>query len=221
MNDRETRRYQMFGRVDTFGKTNTADFAPAGEAAKRFTNIAKAITDLDAAKAGQQSGTATAKDVLLDALRLDLQNVARTARAIEQDEPGLAAKYRLPDSPSQTALMTAADAVLLEVKKAGIAAKFIAHELPTDFVQDLTDDRAAIDAAEDVQESGDQTGVASTAAVGRLIREGMKEVNYLNAIIHNKYSRNAEKLRAWQSASHLERTAQREKKAAPAKTPVP
>ncbi len=109
----------------------------------------------------------------------------------------------------------------MELKKAGVAAKFIAHELPADFVQHLTDDRAAIDAAEDAKESGDQGGVASTAAVGRLIRDGMKEVTYLNAIIHNKYSRNAEKLRAWQSASHIERTAQREKKPAPPKTPAP
>jgi len=84
----------------------------------------------------------------------------------------------------------------------------------------LQTDRSAIDAAEDVKESDDQEGVASTAAVGRLIREGMKEVTYLNAIMHNKYSRNAEKMRAWQSASHIERTA-REKKPAPAKTPTP
>ena len=64
--------------------------------------------------------------------------------------------------------------------------------------------------------------MASTAAVGRLIRDGMKEVNYLNAIIHNKYSRNAEKLRAWQSASHIERAPQRErKKIAPPTPPGP
>lgn len=48
--------------------------------------------------------------------------------------------------------------------------------------------------------------------MGRLIREGMKEVNYLNAIMHNKYSRNAEKLRAWESASHIERTQRPKKK---------
>ena len=218
MNDRETIRHDMFGRVDTFGRDGAADFIPTSEATKRFANIQRIIADLDREKANQKGGSATAKEVLLDALRLDLQNVARTARAIAQDEPGFAEKFRTPDSPSQTALLTTADAVIAELKKAGVAAKFLAHELPADFVQDLTDDRAAIDAAEDVQESGDQTGVASTAAVGRLIRDGMKEVNYLNAIIHNKYSRNAEKLRAWQCASHLERTA---KKAAPAKTPAP
>ena len=29
MNDRETRRYDMFGRAQTFGKDNTADLAAA------------------------------------------------------------------------------------------------------------------------------------------------------------------------------------------------
>ena len=52
----------------------------------------------------------------------------------------------------------------------------------------------------------------STAAIGRLIKAGMKEVNYLDAIIRNKYTRNPDKLRAWDSASHIERAPQREKK---------
>ena len=213
MNDRETIRYDVFGRVDTFGKDNAADFAPTSEATKRFANVRRIITDLDKEKANQKRGSATAKEVLLDALRLDLQNIARTARAIAQDEPGFADKFRTPDSPSQAALLTAADSFLAQLAiqpgdnaatqtaKTALVAKFIAHELPGDFVTDLQGDRAAIDAAEDAKESGDQGGVASTAAVGRLIRDGMKEVNYLNAIIHNKYSRNAEKLRSWQSAS--------------------
>ena len=43
----------------------------------------------------------------------------------------------------------------------------------------------------------------------------MKEVNYLDAIVRNKYTRNADKLRAWDSASHIERAPQREKKPVP------
>jgi len=42
----------------------------------------------------------------------------------------------------------------------------------------------------------------------------MKEVIYLNAIMHNKYARNPDKLRAWESASRIERAPQREKSAA-------
>ena len=67
-------------------------------------------------------------------------------------------------------------------------------------------------------------GADNTAAVGRLIKAGMNEVNYLDAIIRNKYTRNADKLRAWDSARHIERAPQREKKPAPAtggSTPAP
>ena len=51
-------------------------------------------------------------------------------------------------------------------------------------------------------------------------KQRLLETAALNAIMHNKYARNPEKLRAWQSASHIERAPQREKKA-PAKTPPP
>ena len=64
-------------------------------------------------------------------------------------------------------------------------------------------------------ESDDGEGVESTAAIGRLVKAGMKEVNYLDAIVRNKYTRNADKIRAWESASHIERAPQREEKPVP------
>ena len=175
--------------------------------------ITEIIQGLDAAKANQQGGSATAKEVMLDSLRLDLQNIARTARAIAQDEPGFADNFRLPESASQTALLTATDAMLAGLEKPGVAAKFIAHELPAQFVKQLRDDRQAIVDAHEIKVGEDTTGVASTAAVGRLIRAGMKEVTYLDAIMYNKYTRDPDKLRAWLSASTVERSPRRDKKA--------
>ena len=232
MNDRETRRYDMFGRSKTFGTENTADFAAGSKALTHFANITQIIADLDLEKAKQKKNADTAREVLLDALRLDIQNIARAARAIAQDEPGFADDFRTPDSASQADLITTADAFILRLAdqpadtaaqkaaKAALRAKFIAHELPADFAQDLVDDRAAIDRSDDEGEGDDMEGVASTAAIGRLIRAGMKEVNYLDAIMHNKYSRDADKFRAWQSASHIERAAKREKKPAGGTTPA-
>ena len=136
-------------------------------------------------------------------------------RAIAETQPGFADKYRLPDNPNQTALLTTADAVVQELAQPGIPAKFLAYEMPADFVQDLKDDLAAIRSADDDMESDDQSGVASTAAVGRLIRAGMAEVTQLDAIMRNKYARTPDKLRAWQSASHIERAPQREKRSKP------
>jgi hypothetical protein len=108
----------------------------------------------------------------------------------------------------------ATDAILAELKKPGVAAKFIAHELPAEFVQQLTDDRQAIANAQDAQEGGDTNGVANTAAIDRLIRDGIKEVTYLDAIMFNKYTRIPEKLRAWRSVSTTERAPRAAKKAA-------
>ena len=135
-------------------------------------------------------------------------------------EPGFADKFRPPDSPSQTALLTAGDSVVLELAQPSVPAKFIAYEMPADFVQDLQDDIAAIRAADSAMDSDDQEGVASTAAVGRLIKSGMAEVAQLDALMNNKYARNPEKLRAWESASHIKRAPKREKKpATPPATP--
>ena len=113
MNDREIRRYDAFGRVHTFGTTHTADFADASKCKVCLTNLGQIIAELDTAKAVQASGSPTAREVLLDGLRLDLQNVVRTAGAIAQDEPGFADQFRPPDGPGQTALLTATDAFLV------------------------------------------------------------------------------------------------------------
>ena len=233
MTDRETARYNMFRTAITFGIDNTGDFAAGSKAKIHFANLTQIVEDLDKAKAGQLGGGVTAKSVLIDALRLDVQNIRRTAVAMDQDEPGMADRFPVVASSSQRDLLTTADAYLLLLapvvlpavdtpaqlaSKTALAAKFIAHELPADFVQELVDDRKAIDDAKDEVESVDTEGVESTGAVGRLIREGMKEINYLDAIMFNKYSRNADKLRGWKSASHIERAA-RKKPVVPANPP--
>ena len=214
MNDREARRHDMFGRVQTFGKANAADFAAGSKAAGHFARLAQIVADLDIEKARQNGGSATAKEVLFDSLRLDLQSIARTARAIDAGEPGFADRFRNPATPTQQALLTAADAFARELADPAIVAKFVAYELPADFVADLADDIAAIRSADADMQSDDQTGVASTAAVGRLIREGMAEVMQLDAIMNNKYARNPDRMRAWDSASHVDRAPRRAKKPA-------
>ena len=213
----------MFGRVQIFCTHNGSDFAEGSRCQGCAAKLTKVITDLDTAKVAQAAAAATAKEVLLDALRLDVQNVTRTASASAQDEPGFAESFRPPASDSHGDLLTATDAILskllvtpgdsepVRAAKNALAAKFIAHELSVDFVKDLATDRAAVLAAQVLEDTVGNDSVASTAAIGRLIRAGMKEINYLDAIIHNKYARNPDKLRAWESASHTERAPQREK----------
>lgn len=130
MNDREVKRYEMFNRVVTFGHDNAADFTADSKAAGLFAQLIAVMQQVDAARTGQMGGRATARSVLLDALRIDLKNIARTAREIEDDKPGFADRFRMPTNNSQAALLTTANRMVEDLKKDGVAAQFIAYELP-------------------------------------------------------------------------------------------
>jgi hypothetical protein len=232
MNDRDVRRYDAAKRVQTFGVENGADFAAGSEAKTRFANVDTALQKVDDAKAGQAAGSGNASKVtLIDSVRLDCGNIRRTAVALSQDDPGLADDFPAAEH-NDTSVITTADAYLdkLEINpsddaatqaaKTALAARFIAHELPATFVQDLRDDRDAIDAVSGQVEGKRQGGVEDTTVIGTGLTEIFKEIRYLNAIMHNKYSRVPEKLRAWKSATHIERAPQRAKKNGPAPTPA-
>jgi hypothetical protein len=227
MNDRDIRREDRAKRVQTFGLQNAADFAAGGKAKTHFGNIDSLLVDLGKAKVGQTPNRVT-KSTLLDALGIDLVNISRTAGRIEQQENGFAAPYRLPDNTSESATLTHTDAVLLRLEdqkddtaavktaKAALRARFIEYELPTDFVAHLRADRDAITEANQRNQSENLGGVENTELISQLLDQINEEVAELDAIMHNKYTRQPEKLRAWQSASHVERPAQREKKTPPA-----
>jgi hypothetical protein len=242
MNDRDQRRYDRLTRVQTFGRENSGEFAAGSKAKTHFANIDGLIVEIDDAKAGQQPARVS-KETLLDALRLDCKDIARTARAIALSENGFASPYRLPDNPSEAAIVTHADALLMRLEdqpgdtaettaaKAALRARFIAYEMPADFVADLRADRQAITEANQLNQGETQEGVENTALIGQLLEKAGKDVQELDAIMNNKYARQPEKLRVWQSASRIERAPQREKKpeppasggagTAPAPTPKP
>jgi len=232
MNDRDVRRYERATRVQTFGNQNAADFAVGAKAIAHFATLDDLIQQVDQAKA-DQNPSRVSKASLLDALQLDLKNIARTARSVEFNENGFAAPYRLPDNPAEIALIAHADAVLgrledqpadsaaVKTAKAALRTKFVAYELPADFVTALRADRKAVADANQLNQSEVQDGVENTRLIGELLTQINDEITQLDAIMYNKYTRHPEKLRAWQSASHLERAPQRAKKPAPAPAPTP
>jgi hypothetical protein len=226
MDDRSAARYDKFVRVLNFGRANQADVATT-DAPQHLDKLDAVIKGLDKAKAGQKGGSAEAKDVLIDALRIDVANITRTASTIGQDEAGFEKNYRPPAAPNPAAIVTAADAIIAQLvelptddnatkaAKTARRAKFTAKGLPADFAANLATDRGAIDSAKTTEDNSDSEGVKNTALVGKLVADGMKECNYLDAIFHNVYTRNPEKTRAWMSESHLERAPERKKKPAP------
>lgn len=231
MNDRDERRGDRGSRVQTFGRENAADFADGSKARSLFTILDLLLAQYQEAKT-EQTPTYVSKETLFDALSLDLKNIARTARDIEKSENGFAAAYRIPENVAESAVLTHADAVLKRLEdqagdaaavtaaKAALRARFIAYELPADFVTQLRADRQAIEDANKLNQKETLDGVGSTRRIGELLGQINAVVSGLDAIMYNKYTRRPEKLRAWQSASHVERAPQREKKAATT-TPTP
>ena len=233
MNDRDIRRYDRAKRVVTFGQINDADFAPDSLVRGHFAAITTKIADTDLAKAGQTPDRVS-KETLLDAVMLDLQRIAATARSIEKKsgETGFAAAYTVPERTEIT-IATQADKVLglLEdqthdtaaekTAKAALRARFVEYELAQTFIQRLRDDRDAIDDANAHNQTEVQDGVENTALIGKLLGEINDEVDFLDTIMGNKYERQPEKLRAWDSASRVERAPVRSKKEKPASVAPP
>ena len=216
MDDYSFARYDKFGRVLAFGQKNLADVSST-DAPQHLDKLGTIITDLDKAKAGQGGGSATPSPCSATFLRLDVQNITRTARALAQDDPTYTALFRPPTALNPHALLTAADAIIgnliagadddvpTKAAKTARIAAFTAKGLPAAFAQNLVTDRKAIDDAHETENDADNNSVENTAAISRLVDEGMKECNHLDAIFHNVYTHNADKLTAWLSASHLER----------------
>lgn len=213
MNDRQYSQYQAFVRILVFTQEHGADFAAASPGGKAIAELTRVTATLKPHTAGQAGGEASAatssKEDLVDALREDLKDIARTARAIEEGAPpapGFATAYALPDDRSQRSLIAHARGVLAQVKgNATLTARFTAYELPASFVSDLESDLAAFDTATGEQADDRISSVEDTATARKLLGEGRAAVVQLNASVRNKYRRQPEIIAAWKTASRVDR----------------
>ena len=221
MNDRLIRQYNSFVTTVAFGTQNAADFAPTSALPGYFTQLGQTITKMDAAKAGQLGGSgADVTEGLISALQADLQLIGGIARSLDEDNPGLKDKFPTVGTTDQS-ILTTADAYLnqLEIRKTDddatqtakttLANLFSAHEMPDTFVEELRADRDAVAPASAAQAGKSSGKVENTAALTLFARQGMKLRQKIVAGVSAKYSRQSDKLRAAQSATHLERAPQR------------
>jgi hypothetical protein len=213
MNDRQYALYQSFVRVLAFTKEHGTEFtpsSPAGQAIASLTSVASQLRPHTDGQSGADASPATAaKEDLVEALRQDLKDIARTARAIEagaSPQPGIASRFALPEDRTQRSIIAHARSVLATLQaETVLAARFVAYELPSDFVADLQNDLAAYDAATDTQAEDRLGSVEGTAQARQLLREGRAAIVQLNASVLNKYRRQPEVIAAWKTASRVDK----------------
>ena len=93
-----------------------------------------------------------------------------------------------------------------------LAQIFINHEMPSTFVADLRSDRDAIPAAALNETNTEKGKVKDTASLDLLSRQGMETRDLALAALRACYTRQPDKLRAAESAAHVERAPKRSDK---------
>lgn len=220
MNDDQSRRLAMLGRVNGFRERYTTDFAAATEGTRLMDLAATAEADATGGGADQSSGGGSAragsatKADLYESLLDDLRAISATAKPLSKKIAGLDEKFRLPRSISQINIITAARAFLLDATP--LAAEFVQYEMSVDFLTDLADDIAAYDKASDDQGDGLGKRVGATRTLAQAISDGCTAVRDADPLMRNKYKGQPAKLAEWIAASHVERAPRAAKAVLPA-----
>ena len=208
MNDNENRKRDMFLRAHQFFSTRPADFATGSIGKQLITELGATITELDDHAAAETSGGGAAREGTITraqaraALREDLEAINRTARLLD-DEPGLREKFRVPRGRNDQQLLDAGRSAAVDAVP--YKARFIAHELPADFLEDLEADITAMEQSVGEQSAGHGGRVAASAAIDEAIERGTTIVRKLDGIVKNKYGNQRATMAEWTSASHTER----------------
>jgi hypothetical protein len=133
--------------------------------------------------------------------------ISKTARAMESSRPGIAASFRLPNNEGDQALLNAARAFVEAATP--LKNEFIQHEMPADFLEQLTNAIDAFESATNNQNVNKEKRVTATAAIEAVVERGTALVRELDAIVRNKFRTDAATIAGWASAKRTERPPRR------------
>lgn len=216
MEDHIRRKQDKFKRQDAFMIENAADF-PNGSPGDEFADINRAIAaEIDEFAAQQISGESSAAQAIgskeddLDRIEEILKSMNRAAAAFDYQEPGSAAKYRIPDNRSEQNILATARAWRTDSES--LEAKFVRFGTDAGYREELQTLLTRIEAHNaqsdtSLEKRGEATGGLTDAA-----KRGMENSRRLDKVVRNVYKNSPRKLAAWEIASHLEAAPKREPK---------
>jgi hypothetical protein len=138
MTKRQTRKYEMLVRVQTFGKNHSAQFAEGSEVAKAFAAVNDAVAQVNAfglTKLTARRESMNARFAAKQALAAWIAALARSARVMAKAVPGADAKFPLPTRRTDVAVLQSGRLLLQEATP--LKDTFISCGLPATFVEDL------------------------------------------------------------------------------------
>ena len=213
MKSSEANTLEMLIGVGQFGLTHADGLAAGTAGAELIAAVARAMEDMEAHSATQAQHARAAKEkttqknAARQALREEMEAIARTARAMARKTPGIEDKFRLPSNKRAQDWLAAARAFAVEAE--ALQEEFIKHGMAPAFVEGF---KARIQAVERTIESRAQKSAArisATVAVAEAAERGRQAVRELDAVIRNLFGDNKPLIAEWESVSHVERAARR------------
>ena len=209
MNYKDFYSYQMILRVRDFGVEQAVSFPPESLGGQLFAIVIAAAPRLEQhfkeqslGRSAVREGT-TSKAVAKEALQKLMERMRRTARSMSRTMPEIAAKFRLPRSQSDQAMIVTAETFATDAVP--VKSEFLRRAMPADFLEELaeliTDFRNAVNN----QQAGESDRVRATAQIEETLEEALAAVQELNAIVLNTFADDPAILATWTSARHVQR----------------
>lgn len=217
MTDREQNIFNMFISTVAFDAKNSGDYSNLPDAAANFAIVNAAISALENYSATQLSGASgravEQKSTIRAAIRRKLYRYARTARALNIDDPGFRRLFRVPDNDSDQLLLATAREFVVQARL--YVSEFAGLGIPATLANELEADIDAMETAMSAKATGNMETVGATAGIDEQIEDGMTAEKVLDSIMNNVYFDTPVKLAEWTSARHVKKAPQKKEEPTP------
>ena len=219
MNDSDARTHQMLVRSREAFAQCVSDFAEGGAARQLYTDLQAGITEVEAKAAAFGTGRSDARqgtetrNNAREALLADLFAIREGAKVLDVEN-----RFPYPPRNNDEQLLQTAD--VYATNALPLKTQFIAHELPSDFLEDLAADKAVLQTAIAGRSNAVGDHIAAREDLDDALGRAVEIVRKLTSLMKVKYANNPGKLAEWMAASHIER-APRRAAAAGGSTPTP
>ena len=215
MNDRQRNQLNRLINVKQFCVDHTPDFtntpikpgdAKFGTAKTALTALIPQITAHQSTQASGSYGQASMNQAVERQELVDLMRaVNRTANAIaiDQNQPGIMDRFRMPPLSNDALLVATGQAFATAITELNLAAEFTEHGYEGDIVADLNAEALDVQEAESEQGGALQNRGGATASLPSLLKQGANLVRCLDAVVKNRFRNSPETLGAWKIASHV------------------
>ena len=205
MTKRQTRKYEMLGRVQTFGKNHSAQFAEGSEVAKAFAAVNDAVAQVNAfglTKLTARRESMKARFAARQALAAWIAAIARSARVMAKAVPGADAKFPLPTRRTDVAILQSGRLFLQEATP--LKDTFISCGLPGTFVEDLQQAVTGFEQQMAGRNAGKVGAAVSQHAIRAALKKGLDTVLSLDALVRNVLGGDSNAMKEWKRARHVE-----------------